>query len=101
MKKKKPKILINNISMDKDDNITLQSTPKNDTNIHKNNDNNLQTHTITGYSADDRSVGHIALTDWDLKTKANIFVKPSQDIISYIEPLISLNSDLLSKYGYT
>ena len=54
----------------------------------------------TGYEADDRSVGHIALIDWNLKTKANVFVKPEQDIISYIEPLTSLNKELLDKYGY-
>eukprot|EP01084_Bolivina_argentea_P071523 130008_1 len=54
----------------------------------------------TGPNADDRSVGHIALLDWNLKTKANIFVKPEQEIVSYIEPLTSLNAELLDKYGY-
>ena len=54
----------------------------------------------TGYGADDRAVGHIALIDWNLKTKANVFVKPEADITSYIEPLTSLNKELLDKYGY-
>jgi len=55
----------------------------------------------TGAEAEDRSVGHIALIDWSLHTKANVFVKPAQNIVSYIEPLTSLNGALLEKYGYS
>merc|ERR1719229_1561757 len=54
----------------------------------------------TGVGADDRSVGHIALVDWLRQTKANVFVKPSDDIVSYLEPLTSLTPSLLDKYGY-
>jgi len=54
----------------------------------------------TGKGADDRSVGHIALVDWNRNTKANVFVKPSEPIVSYLEPLTSLTPELLDKYGY-
>ena len=55
----------------------------------------------TGCGADDRSVGHIALVDWNRQTKANVFVKPSEAIKSYLEPLTSLTPELLDKYGYS
>lgn len=54
----------------------------------------------TGYGADDRSVGHIALLDWNLKGKANVFVKPEKKVISYLEPLTNLSKEWLDKYGY-
>jgi len=54
----------------------------------------------TGKGADDRSVGHIALVDWNRQTKANVFVKPADPIVSYLEPLTSLTPSLLDKYGY-
>jgi len=54
----------------------------------------------TGYAAEDRAVGHIALVDFNLKTVANVFVKPSAPIISYLAPLTSLTPALLEKYGY-
>merc|ERR1719361_3084783 len=54
----------------------------------------------TGYGADDRAVGHIALVDFKLNTVANVFVLPSAPITSYLTPLTSLTPALLSKYGY-
>jgi len=54
----------------------------------------------TGYGADDRAVGHIALVDFNLKTVANVFVKPELPITSYLAPLTSLTPALLDKYGY-
>ncbi len=54
----------------------------------------------TGVGADDRSVGHIALVDWSRQTKANVFVLPSEPVVSYLEPLTSLTPSLLRQYGY-
>ena len=54
----------------------------------------------TGYGPDDRSVAHIALIDWNLQKKANVFVKPEQKIVSYIEPLTSLTAETLDEYGF-
>jgi len=46
-----------------------------------------------------RATAQIALVSADEKSRLNLYVKPSEDVVSYLEPLTGLSKDSLEKKG--
>lgn len=47
-------------------------------------------------SHNEREVAHVAMMDADEKVVLNLYVKPDKPVLSYLEPLTSLNEQLVS-----
>lgn len=53
----------------------------------------------TGTKHTDRAVAHVALVDEDHAVKLNVYVKPKEEIVSYLKVITQLDKEPLDKYG--
>merc|ERR1719219_2174493 len=53
----------------------------------------------TGRTHNDRAVAHVALVDEEHNVKLNIYIKPQENVISYLSEITQLHKDTLDSYG--
>merc|ERR1719474_631691 len=54
----------------------------------------------TGLTHNDRAVAHVALVDENRKVELNIYIKPEEDVVSYLQLITQLDKDTIDKYGF-
>lgn len=54
----------------------------------------------TGTTHNDRAVAHVALVDENRKVELNIYIKPEDDVVSYLQLITQLDKETIDKYGF-
>jgi len=54
----------------------------------------------TGRTHNDRAVAHVALVDEELNVALNIYIKPDEDVVSYLQIITQLDKETIDKYGF-
>lgn len=54
----------------------------------------------TGTTHNDRAVAHVALVDENRKVELNIYIKPEDEVVSYLQLITQLDKETIDKYGF-